>query len=194
MLLVPTVNLLGQEEYVLETRFRNPVDTVKFHEIPTMLLFVHSKCQHGHLCPTTRMQKALETDSLGFRKKYGIKLYVIYPEYSSDDILTFDSFVPTENTAIAFYTKHRYKGTFYDGNVTPHVVFFDGKGHIRTKTGGNVEELKDSVEMEWRDYIGYCRRCQGTGRVRPNRFGGPDESVGICPICGGSKRLRYSNY
>lgn len=30
-----------------------------------------------------------------------------------------------------------------------------------------------------------CPRCKGTGQVKPNLRGGPDESVGICPLCGG---------
>ena len=30
-----------------------------------------------------------------------------------------------------------------------------------------------------------CPRCNGTGKVKPNLRGGPDESVGICPLCGG---------
>lgn len=68
----------GRESYPLETRFRNPIDIDSFSKYPTMLLFVHSKCKNGYLCPTKKMQKALENDSLGFRKKYGIKLYVIY--------------------------------------------------------------------------------------------------------------------
>ncbi len=142
--------LYAQENYVLETRFRNPVDTTKFKESPTLLLFVHSKCQHGHLCPTTRMQKALETDSLGFRRELGMKLYVIYPKYSSDDIQTFDSFMPTDKTVVAFYTKPYYKGTFYEGNTTPYVVFYDGRGHVRTKIGGTIVELKDSIYGSWR--------------------------------------------
>lgn len=187
--------VMGQEDYVLETRFRNPVDTAKFHESPTMLLFVHSKCQHGHLCPTTRMQRALETDSLGFRSKFGIKLYVIYPEYSQYDINTFDSFSPAENTVVAFYVKRTHKGTFHESGSTPHIVFYDGNNHIRTKIGGNVEELKDSVCNKWRGEQRICRRCWGRGSVTPvPRSGDPDLAVGICPMCRGKKTLYQSYY
>lgn len=35
-------------------------------------------------------------------------------------------------------------------------------------------------------YEDICRKCLGTGQCRPNRLGGPDESVGICPSCHGS--------
>lgn len=31
-----------------------------------------------------------------------------------------------------------------------------------------------------------CHRCYGSGRVAPNRYGGPDECVGICGLCRGS--------
>jgi len=30
-----------------------------------------------------------------------------------------------------------------------------------------------------------CPKCKGTGRVKANPHGDPDESVGICPWCGG---------
>lgn len=36
-----------------------------------------------------------------------------------------------------------------------------------------------------------CPRCFGTGRVTPNPKGGPDEAVGMCPICGGAVGSRF---
>ena len=191
-----TICVWGQEDYVLETRYRNPVDTMKFQEQPTILLFVHTKCQHGHLCPTTRMQKALESDSLGFRKKYNIKLYVIYPSIVSQyDINVFDSFSPTEDAQVAFYTKSDYKGVFQEGSTTPYIIFYDGKGHIHTKTGGTIEELKDSVENTWRFERGQCPVCHGTGSISPQRYSGdPDLSVGICRRCSGGIIGRKENY
>lgn len=172
----------GQEDYVLETRFRNPIDTAAFSKNPTMLLFVHSQCKEGHMCSTMKMQKALESDSLGFRSKYGIKLYVVYREYSKADINTFDSFAP-QNATVAFYTSRKYEGTFSEKSVTPYIVFYDGNGHIHKKEGGIIEELNNSVNREWR--YKKCPRCHGHRTVLPNPRGGPDESVGICPRCGG---------
>lgn len=181
----------GQEDYVLETRFRNPIDTAAFSKNPTMLLFVHSQCKEGRMCPTMKMQKALESDSLGFRSKYGIKLYVIYPKYSEADINTFDSFAP-QNATVAFYTSKKYEGTFSEKAMTPYIVFYDGKGHLHKKEGGTIEELNDSINTEWRyKKYGICPRCNGTGRVKPNRHGGPDESVGICSRCGGKNSSFY---
>ena len=184
VLCIFSLNAIGQEDYILETRFRNPIDTAKFHETATMLLFVHSNCQHRHLCPTTRMQRALETDSLGFLNRYGIQLFVIYPRYSDYDIKTFDSFSPKRNANVAFYTSHSYKGAFKEGVSTPYVVFYDGKGHVRTKAGGTIAELNDSVCTKWRFVDIQYPVCHGTGRVSPNRpSNDPDLSVGICRMC-----------
>ncbi len=195
ILLVTTLNLWGQEDYVLETRFRNPVDTVMFHESPTLLLFVHSKCQHGHQCPTTRMQKALESDTLGFINRFGIRLYVIYRNYSQNDINTFDSFSPTDNAKVAFYTNINHQGTFGEGSTTPYVVFYDGKGHVHTQTGGTIEELHDSVSNKWRYVDIKCPACNGTGNVKPNRLShDSDLSVGICRRCSGGKLGRKELY
>ena len=195
MLLVPTSNLWGQEYYVLETKFRNPVDTAKFHESPTMLLFVHSKCRHGNLCPTTRMQKALESDTLGFINRFGIRLYVICQNYSQDDIDTFDSFAPINNANVAFYTNRSHQGTFGEGNMTPYIVFYDGKGHTHSQTGGTIEELNDSVSNKWRYVNIKCPICNGTGSVKPNRLShDPDWSVGICRRCSGWKLGRKKLY
>lgn len=177
--------LWGQEKYVLETRYRNPIDTVKFHESPTMLLFVHSKCQSA-LCSTTKMQMALERDSLGFRTKYGINLYVVYPKYSQSDIATFDSFSPVKGTFVAFYTSLNHRKTFHEGNITPHIVFYDGKGHVYSKIGGTIEDLNDSVCNKWRYINKKCPVCKGTGKVKPNKYGhDPDLAVGICRRCSG---------
>ena len=186
LLVISASCLLGQENYVLETRFRNPIDTVKFHKTPTMLLFVHSKCQHGHLCPTTRMQKALESDTFGFINRFGIRLYVIYRYYSQNDINTFDSFSPIVNAKVAFYTNINHQGTFGEGGTTPYIVFYDGKGHVHTQRGGTIEELNDSVSNKWRYVNEKCPVCNGTGSVKPNRLShDPDLSVGICRRCSG---------
>ena len=34
-----------------------------------------------------------------------------------------------------------------------------------------------------------CPKCKGTGRCVPRKYGGPDESVGICSTCGGDGRF-----
>lgn len=187
--------LWGQENYPLETRFRNPVDVDSFSKSPTMLLFVHPKCQSEHMCPTARMQKALECDSLGFRVKYGIKLFVICPKYSLVDERQYDNFSPT-NSELIFYTAPKFYGTFQEGTTTPHIVFYDGKGHMQSMTGGTIEELKDSLELKWR--LGEdipCPVCKGTGSVKPNpRSNDPDLSVGICRRCGGCGYLGRKTY
>lgn len=37
-----------------------------------------------------------------------------------------------------------------------------------------------------------CPRCQGTGHVTPKKNGSPEESVGICPFCHGSRSITHS--
>lgn len=187
--------LWGQEDYPFETRFRNPVDVEAFKNSPTMLLFVHPKCKSGNMCPTARMQKALEHDSLGFRVKYGIKLFVVCPKYSVADERQFDDFSPI-NSELIFYTAPKHYGSFQEGTITPHIVFYDGKGLMRSMTGGKIEELKDSVVLKWR--FGEkrpCPVCKGTGSVKPNpRSKDPDLSVGICRRCSGGFLARKSYY
>lgn len=39
-----------------------------------------------------------------------------------------------------------------------------------------------------------CPRCKGTGQVKPNLNGSPDESVGICPLCGGHAKYISSPF
>lgn len=140
------LNMAGQENYVLETRYRNPVDTTNFHSKPTLLLFVHSKCDNSQ-CATSRMQKALETDSLNIRKEWGIKLYVIYPNYNENDLEMFDSYMPVL-AEIAFYTDTKYKGAFSDENSTPFVVLYDGKGNTFTRLGGTYEDLCEFIKRK----------------------------------------------
>ena len=185
----------GQEDYLFETRFRNPVDVHAFNTSPTMLLFVHPRCPNGTMCPTARMQKALECDSMGFRVRYGIKLFVICPKYSVVDERQFDDFSPI-NSELIFYTAPKYYGSFQEGTTTPHIVFNDGKGHMHSMTGGTIEDLKDSVEIKWRFGENTpCPVCKGTGSVKPNpRSNDPDLSVGICRRCSGGYLGRKSYY
>lgn len=156
-----SLNIAGQDNCVFENRFRNPVDTMTFYTCPTILLFVHSKCGHEHLCPTTRMQKALEEDSLQIRKERGIKLYVAYPNYyNTNDINTFDAFNPI-NAEVVFYTDRQYNGIFSEGNITPFIVLFDKSGNVHKWQGGTYKDLADWIGM----YIHrICPSCNGSGR------------------------------
>ncbi len=173
----------SQENYVLESRYRNPIDTSVFANKPTMMLFVHPKCKNGNMCPTARMQKALENDTLGFRSQFGIRLLVVYPKYSENDIKDFDSFEPRD-AKVCFYTYSKYRGAWGEEETTPFIIFYDGKGHIRSKTGGSIEELKDSVCNVWRYFYKKCPVCHGKGSVTPDRLShDPDLVVGICRRC-----------
>lgn len=52
----------------------------------------------------------------------------------------------------------------------------------------NVKPMKSITichKCNGEGYILVCYKCKGTGRCKVNIYGGPDESVGICPICGG---------
>ncbi len=37
-----------------------------------------------------------------------------------------------------------------------------------------------------------CPRCQGTGHVTPKKNGSPEEEVGICPFCHGSRSITHT--
>lgn len=153
------LKMVAQENYVLETRYRNPIDTTDFHSKPTLLLFVHSKC-NSRQCATLRMQEALEKDSLGIRKERGIKLYVIYPTYKKEDIRMFDFYNPVF-AEVAFYTDYKYKGIFSDGNSTPFAVLYDGKGNVFTRLGGTYEDIYKLMETKISSRI--CPVCNGKG-------------------------------
>ena len=134
-----------QDSVVLESRFCNPIDTTDFAKSssPVLVLFVHSS--HGKTCncPSSRMQKALETDSLGLREANNIKLYVVCPSGNkSADIDLFDSYKP-QNAMLAFDVNRVY------GNIKryPYVIFYDGKGGRWTQVGGTYSSLKESIEQ-----------------------------------------------
>ncbi|MGN0229210.1 MAG: hypothetical protein ACI4BH_05305 [Muribaculaceae bacterium] len=184
-----SLNIAGQENYVFENRFRNPVDTMTFHTRPTLLLFVHSTCGHGHLCATTRIQKALEEDSLKIRKERGIKLYVVYPKcYDKNDINTFDTFNPV-NAEVVFYTDAKYKGSFSEGNETPFVVLYDEKEYVHKRQVGTYKDLADWIDI----YIHrLCQFCKGSGRYISQN---PDFWLNKChgepcPICNGKGYIK----
>lgn len=188
-----SLNIAGQRNDVFENRFRNPIDTTTFHTSPTILLFVHSQCGNGHLCATTRMQKALEKDSLQIRKERAIKLYVVYPKcYDIQDINTFDTFNPV-NTEVVFYTDTKYKGVFSEGNSTPYAVIYDGNGNIFKGLWGTYEKLCEFIKSKIPIKIRNCPKCKGTGNVKPvPKSGSSDLSIGICPMCGGSGNFRQT--
>lgn len=80
------------------------------------------------MCATSKMQKALEEDSLYLRKVFGIKLYVIYPHYLQKDVEDFESYNP-HNAVVAFDLGNQYKrAVMGDKNIFPYMVLFDGKG------------------------------------------------------------------
>lgn len=136
---------MGQDTCILETMFRNPIDTAKFHLRPSLLLFSHPKCKNATLCTTLLMQRALEKDSLNIRKDRDIKLYVIQPfGYDKNDINDFESFEPV-NSELLFYINIGFRGSFSEPNLTPFIILYDGKGNVFTKTGGSYSELCDMI-------------------------------------------------
>lgn len=71
--------------------------------------------------------------------------------------------------------------------LTKKVTQYDGSSYTITR------DIKYSCEKCGGKgfYEDFCKRCHGTGTCRPNPKGGPDESVGICPMCGGKRSMRY---
>lgn len=160
---------------ILETRFRNALDTLTISKGPSpcIVVFVHSTCGNFK-CATTQMQKALEQDSLDLRKNYSIKLYVVYPhEYSSEDVKHFDSYSPL-NATVAFDINGQYRMSFGDYiNATPFVVVFDGSGKRITQIGGTYQSLYDRIVqfLKPKVKIGLCEeknnksRCPNSNRT-----------------------------
>lgn len=136
----------ADEDYILETKYRNPIDTTDISncKTPCMVLFVHSTHANCY-CATEKMLKALSEDSLHIRKKKNIKLYVIYPCYSEKDIRNFESYCP-KNAIVAFDTNQEYFRNFSQRFITPYIVFYDGKGNHWTKEGGTYGDLILCVE------------------------------------------------
>ena len=130
---------------ILWSRYYNSIDTTDFAKSssPVLVLFVHSSHGETCKCPSSRMQKALETDSLGLREANKIKLYVVYPSLlRSADIDLYDSYKP-QNAVLAFDNNRVY------GNIKryPYVIFYDGKGGRWTQEGGTYSSLKESIEQ-----------------------------------------------
>lgn len=192
VLLLSCLNCKGQSSYFLETRFRNPVDTnsIIHSGIPSLMLFVHSKHEHG--CPTQRIQALLELDSCNIRKEYGLKLYVVYPSFSAMDIRDFDSHKAT-NSEILFNadkleTFYRFKGT------TPYIILFCGNGKVLTFPHGTYEELVKFIETNIHSIP--CPICKGSGYYVSNNpdFWKDKRHGSKCSVCYGTGRIiKYKN-
>ena len=163
---------------ILETRFRNPIDTLTISKgkNPSIVLFVHSNCKK-HNCATGKMLKALGKDSLDLRKNNNIKLFVVYPIYSKRDIAEFDSFNP-QNATVAFDINRQYRASFSgDPNTTPFIVVFNGKGDNVIQNGGTYKDLYDTVVSFLKSEVSLilCEACNGKGITN------------LCPNCHGTK-------
>lgn len=136
------------DSYILETKYRNPIDTADISRgrTPCMVLFVHPTHENCHKCATSRMLEALAKDSLGLREQWNIKLYVIYPHYSKRDIKTFEHY-QAKNTILAFDYEGKYRKTFDSGNTTPFIALYDGKGHCWTILGGTYDTLVSYTKL-----------------------------------------------
>lgn len=141
------IPIYGQENYILENKFRNPVDTSTFHKQPTILLFTHPRYKNCGGCPTFAMQKAFEVDNLGIRVKRKIKLYVIYiwgTLYNHKCIEEFEALKPV-NADILFYTDTKFEGTFSE-RYTPYLRLYDGKGNVYTELGKDYEDVCNKIK------------------------------------------------
>lgn len=193
-LLLCCLNCIGQNSYFLETRYRNPVDTARIiHQSnPSVMLFVHSKCRHRHMCMTQRMLEDLALDSCEIRKEYGLKLYVVYPSFSAKDISDFDSHKAT-NSEILFIadkldTFYGYKG------ATPYVILFCGNGKVLTFPHGTYEELVKFIETNIHSIS--CPLCRGRGYYASDNpdFWKDKRHGSKCSVCYGTGRIiKYKN-
>lgn len=99
------------------------------------------------------------------------------------DIILTDG-LPTRIMHNGKITTYRYL-TYdsFDNWIKREIIDENGKSMIQ------VREIVYSCKLcggnGW--YYRRCTKCNGTGVCIPKRRSGPDESVGICPQCGGKK-------
>lgn len=183
----------SQDDCSFETYYRNPVDATKFvlSGKPTIMLFVHTKC--GHSCPTQKMQEALEIDSCAIRKGFGIKLYVVYPSYSTENIQDFNSYKP-KNAEVLFWI-NKPKEFYGFRNTTPYIIVFNGEGQSWMQEGGTYEDFVNLVKTNIKDVK--CSACNGAGYYRshyPDFWLDPLHGK-KCAMCRGKGRIyRYKQY
>lgn len=67
-----------------------------------------------------------------------------------------------------------------DNTTFPYCLLMNNTDVIAESTGlkEDYSFLLDAVQ---KINSNRCKNCNGTGRVKPNPHGGPDDSVGICP-------------
>ena len=92
---------------------------------------------------------------------------------------------PTHIYSKAWHLDIRYKYVQLDSNdnwVVRESINENGE-HLSTVN----REIEYCSKCSGKGKVYICPKCHGTGRVKPRRNAGPDESVGICPRCGGKK-------
>lgn len=86
--------------------------------------------------------------------------------------------------------KKKEKGLVYKSFLYLIVIF----SLISCKTIKDVSKSENTTTIKCKTcngtgQISFCPKCGGTGSVTPNPKGGPDWSVGICPLCHGCKYI-----
>lgn len=165
------------------------IDTISVYSLLpkdgfSLICFSENWCE-----PSYREFNRLYNDSIiEYLKKNNTRLIVLAEKYPFLNVNRLDS-IALNNIESDF--EIYYYANSSDRHIAsfPCIWLIDSNKRVIYQSLGLKDDyrpLKDKVEA----YIKHrCRRCKGTGQVKPNRHGGPDESVGICPLCGGKGRL-----
>lgn len=149
----------------------------------SLICFSENWCE-----PSYREFNKLYNDSIiGYLKNNNTRLIVLAEKYPFLNVNRLDS-IAQNNIESDFEIYYYANRSDRHIKLIPCIWLIDSKKRIIYHSEGlkdNYRLLKDKFET----YLKHrCRRCKGTGTVKPDRHGGLDESVGICPLCGGKGR------
>lgn len=153
----------------------------------SLICFSENWCNPSY----TEFNRLYNDSIIEFLKENETRLIILASKYPFLNINRLDSIASAniESDFEIYYNTNRndsHIGTF------PCLWQIDSKNSIIYHSVGLKEDysqVRDSLENFINKNHNSCHRCKGTGRIKPNRNGGPDESVGICPWCGGSGHI-----
>lgn len=135
--------------------------------------------------PSSKEFNKLYDDSIiDFLKRNGTRLIILSREYPFLNLNSLDS-IARDNIDKDF--EIYYYGNQSDNHVKaiPCMWLIDCHNKIIYHSIGLQDDYSEIIENVKAAIKSQCPRCKGTGRVTPNKYGGPDEAVGLCGLCGG---------
>lgn len=167
----------------------NDIDTLSVYDLLpkhglSLICFSENWCD-----PSYKEFNRLYNDSIvDYLKLKDIRLIVLAAQYPFLNINRLDTLARNrieQDFEIYYYANHS------DGHIVsfPCIWLVDSLKRVIYHSVGlqdDYGQIKNRIETSINKH---CPRCDGTGKVEPNRHSDPDESVGICRMCGGSGRI-----